>query len=76
MATKKDDDAGTSGGKDKAAEAAAQVHKQGFIGEVPDEIENDAYTVSGQGPETAQREREQGVALKIKALQDHADEGK
>lgn len=37
----------------------AQALEQGYLGEVPDQIENEAYTVTGQGPETAKREREQ-----------------
>jgi hypothetical protein len=32
---------------------------EGVYGTLHDTIENDAYTVSGQGPETAKREREQ-----------------
>jgi hypothetical protein len=36
-----------------------EAHEQGFFGGTPDEIDNDEYTVAGQGEDTAAREREQ-----------------
>lgn len=45
-------------------DAGAQALEQGYLGTVPDAIENEAYTVEGQGPETAQREREQITQLR------------
>jgi hypothetical protein len=61
--------------KAKASEdPGAAALEQGYVGAVPDEIENDAYTVSGQGADTAKREREQLTDLKVKALQESGDE--
>jgi hypothetical protein len=56
------------------SDAAQQAHEQGYIGDVHDEIENDAYTVQGQGPETAKREREQRRSLRTK-FEDASVEG-
>lgn len=53
--------------KTDADKAAADALEQGYMGEVPDEIENEAYTVQGQGPETAKREREQVRKLRNSA---------
>jgi len=36
----------------------------GYAGVVPDEIENEAYTVQGQGKDTAKRERQQVARLR------------
>jgi hypothetical protein len=38
--------------------ADEDVLEQGYVGTTFDPIENEAYTLKGQGPETAQRERE------------------
>lgn len=53
-----------SGAEDMTSEAGAEALEQGYMGAVPDEIENEAYTVEGQGAETARREREQIGALR------------
>jgi hypothetical protein len=37
---------------------AEDAHEQGYIGTTYDPIENEAYTLEGQGEETAKRERE------------------
>jgi hypothetical protein len=50
-------------------QTAEQALEQGYVGTVYDPIENDAYTLQGQGPETAQREREARDTLR-KAFQD------
>ena len=47
----------------------AQALEQGYFGEGPDQIENEAYTVSGQGPKTAKREREQLHELRAAAVE-------
>jgi hypothetical protein len=60
--------------QDVSGEAAEQAHARGYLGETYDEIENEAYTVTGQGPETAQREREQRDKLR-KKWQDASVEG-
>jgi hypothetical protein len=36
-----------------------EAQDEGVYGTLHDTIDNEAYTVSGQGPETAKREREQ-----------------
>jgi hypothetical protein len=61
--------------QDASGEAAEQAHAQGYLGETHDEIENEAYTVTGQGPETAQREREQRDKLR-KKWQDATERGR
>lgn len=45
------------------------AHKEGVYGTIHDPIENDAYTVQGQGEETAQREREAGDTLRARFKQ-------
>jgi hypothetical protein len=35
-----------------------EAQEHGVLGETRDELPNDAYTVTGQGPETAKAERE------------------
>lgn len=42
--------------------------EQGYLGAVPDTIENDAYTLKGQGADTAKREREQREALRAEQI--------
>jgi hypothetical protein len=52
---------------DKTAdEPLQQALEQGYIGQPHDEIENDAYTVEGQGADTARRELEQRATLRAK----------
>jgi hypothetical protein len=52
---------------DKTAdEPLQQALEQGYIGQPHDEIENDAYTLQGQGADTARRELEQRGALRAK----------
>jgi hypothetical protein len=46
---------------------AAEAFETGRMG-APTAIENDAFTVQGQGPETAQREREIGEQLRAEQL--------
>ena len=41
-----------------------QGQEQGYIGETPDDLPNEAYTVTGQGPETAEHERTAGCKLR------------
>jgi hypothetical protein len=43
---------------------AQDPNEVGYAGVVPDEIENDAYTVQGQGKDTAKRERAQVAKLR------------
>jgi hypothetical protein len=43
-----------------------QALAQGYIGQTHDEIENDAYTLQGQGADTARRELEQRGTLRAK----------
>jgi len=58
----------TDTGDTGVSEAHAEALEKGYHGETPDEIENEAYPIQGQGEETAQREREQLAALKTAAL--------
>jgi hypothetical protein len=44
--------------------SAEDAITEGVYGTLHDTIENDAYTVQGQGPETAKREREQIAELR------------
>lgn len=41
-----------------------QAQEQGYIGETPDDLPDEAYTVTGQGPETAEHERTAGLKLR------------
>lgn len=60
--------AGSAGasGSQAASESGGErdPFEDGYSGTVPDEIENDAYTLQGQGEETAKREREQIAKLR------------
>lgn len=53
-----------------AEDAGAAALEQGYLGNVPDQIENEAYTVSADHADTAQRvldQREQRRAEEIAA---------
>lgn len=53
--------------------SAEDALDEGVYGTVHDTIENDAYTVQGQGPETAKREREQIAELRQGARERSAE---
>lgn len=62
--------------KDRGEKNAEAAFEQGYMGTIHDPIENDAYTLQGQGPETARREREAREQLRgdrIKASRDEGD---
>jgi hypothetical protein len=53
----------------------AEALEAGYFGTTHDPIPNDAYTVSGQGPETAAREREVVEQLRSERRAASRDEG-
>lgn len=64
--------------KDRGEKLHEQAAETGVLGTPPDTIENEAYTLQGQGPETAKREREQREQLRSeqKAASMHEDDDK